>query len=53
VEPEFLDEGKSTQRYLGKRFFLALLPEDGAWVNSLFPQKLAAISFPFLAIYSK
>jgi hypothetical protein len=22
VEPEFLDEGKSTQRYLGKRFSL-------------------------------
>jgi hypothetical protein len=21
VEPEFLDEGKSTQHYLGKRFF--------------------------------
>jgi hypothetical protein len=24
VEPEFLDEGKSTQRYLGKRFFLLI-----------------------------
>jgi hypothetical protein len=25
VEPEFLDEGKSTQRYLGKRFSRLLI----------------------------
>jgi hypothetical protein len=24
MEPEFLDEGESTQRYLGKHFFLLL-----------------------------
>jgi hypothetical protein len=48
VEPEFLDEGKSAQRYLGKRFFLRSFNETAETFVKLWKPLLNRFGlFPF------
>jgi hypothetical protein len=56
VEPEFLDEGKSTQRYLGKRFFPDIVkPDCNAAVPGLIPASLTAFggAARIMTVYKK